>query len=76
LLPEEQCRKRNPSRRQQLHLRILEAVCFVELSIFKHCFVELGIFEHCLFYHNLVVGNSIEQRFGLPLPSSKRTDHY
>ena len=76
LLPEEQCRKRNRSRRQQLHLRILEAVCVLELGIFKHCFVELGVFEHRLFYHSLVVGNSIEQRFSLPLPSSKRTDHH
>jgi hypothetical protein len=62
-LDEEQSRKCNPSRRQQLHLRFLEAVFLVELRIFKLCSVELGIFKHRLVYYSIVVGNSIEQRF-------------
>jgi hypothetical protein len=74
-LDEEQLRKCNPSRWQQLHFRFLEAVflelCFVELRI-----IELGIFRHRLVYYSIVIGNSIEQLFCFPLPSSKRTDHH
>jgi hypothetical protein len=79
-LDEEQSRKCNPSRWQQLHLRFLEAVflelCFVEFRIFELCSVELGVFKHRLVYYSIVVGNSIKQLFCFPLPSGKRTDHH